>query len=42
MLVTAIVLALALPVVAVSWGREIDGSAHEASDPDRAGGSRAA
>lgn len=42
MFVAAVVLALALLVVAVSWGREIDGTAHEADDPDRVSGSRVA
>jgi hypothetical protein len=40
--VAAVVLMLALMVVAVSWGREIDGTAHEVDAPDRAGGPRAA
>jgi hypothetical protein len=42
MLVAAIVLALALLVVAVSWGQEIDDSASDAADPDHVTGSRAA
>jgi hypothetical protein len=42
MFVAAVVLALALLVVAVSWGREIDGTAHGTDDPDRVSGSRAA
>jgi hypothetical protein len=42
MLVAAIVLALALLVVAVSWGREIDDSAHDAGETNHVPGSRAA
>jgi hypothetical protein len=41
MFVAAVVLTLALLVVAVWWGREIVGTAHEADAPDRAGGSPA-
>ena len=40
MVVTAIVLALALLVVAVSWGREMDEASPDGTDPDPLPGPR--
>ena len=42
MFVAAVVVALALLAVAVSWGREIDDTAHDAADAERITGPRAA